>query len=198
MKQQINLYQPIFRKQQKIFSAVTMLQITAFFVVVLACIYAYNVYQLKPFSRELDKTNARLEKLTQQIEIVSKNLSAKRKNSLLESEISRLTMHLENMKKVSAALSTGTFGNANGFSDQFEALARGHVDGAWLTDISIGDGGGRLAFSGKSIDPELVPIFIQRLAEAPVFKDQKFNVLELKRITGEGDVIDFNIGSGGS
>lgn len=196
MKQQINLYQPIFRKQQKVFSAVTMLQITAFFVVVIFSIYAYNVYKLKPFSRELDKTNVRLEKLTQQIEIVGKKLSGRGKNSLLESEISRLTTRLENMKKVSAALSSGSFGNADGFSDHFEALAREHVDGAWLTDITIADGGGKLALAGKSIDPELVPIYIQRLADAPVFKDQKFNILELKRISGEGDVISFNIGSG--
>ena len=66
MKQQINLYQPMFRKQEKVFSALTMLQITGFFIVVLSGIYAYNVNRLKPFSVELRNTNAQLEKLSKQ------------------------------------------------------------------------------------------------------------------------------------
>jgi hypothetical protein len=198
VKQQINLYQPMFRKQEKIFSALTMLQITGFFIVVLSGIYAYNVNRLKPFSVELRNTNAQLEKLSKQIEVVSRSLASRGKNKLMESEITRLTMRLENMQKIRSALSEGSFGNASGFSTLFEALARNRVDGAWLTEITISDGGGKLALSGKSIDPELVPIYIKRLAQAPVFKNQNFNILELERITGARDLIGFNISSGGS
>ena len=196
MKQQINLYQPMFRKQQKVFSAITMLQITGFFIIVLAAIYSYNVYQLRPFSAELGKTDAQMTKLSQQIEAISKRFPGRGKNTLLASEISRLTTRLENMKKIQVALAQGSFGNTSGFSDHFEALARNHVDGAWLTDITISSGGGKLTLSGKSIDPELVPIYIKRLADAPVFKDQRFNILDLERITGATDLIGFNISSG--
>ena len=198
MKQQVNLYQPMFRKQQKVFSALTMLQITGFFIVVLSAIYGYSGYRLRPFSVELDKTNAQLTKLSQQIEVVSKRFNARGKNKLMESEISRLTTRLDNMKKIKNALSEGSFGNASGFSTLFEALARNHVDGAWLTDITISDGGAKLTLSGKSIDPELVPIYIKRLADAPAFKNQRFNILDLERITGANDLIGFNISSGGS
>jgi len=196
VKQQINLYQPMFRKQQKVFSAITMLQITGFFIVVLAAIYSYNVYRLQPFSGELDKTNTQMTKLSQQVEAISKRLPSRGKNKILESEISRLSMRLGNMKKIRVALTQGSFGNTSGFSDHFEALAKNHVDGAWLTDITISDGGGKLTLSGKSIDPELVPIYIKRLAAAPVFKDQRFNILDLERITGATDLISFNISSG--
>ena len=198
MKQQVNLFQPMFRKQQKVFSALTMLQITGFFIVVLSAIYGYSSYRLRPFSVELDKTNAQLTKLSQQIEVVSKRFNARGKNKLMESEISRLTTRLDNMKKIKNALSEGSFGNASGFSTLFEALARNHVDGAWLTDITISDGGAKLTLSGKSIEPELVPIYIKRLADAPAFKNQRFNILDLERITGANDLIGFNISSGGS
>jgi hypothetical protein len=197
VKQQINLYQPMFRKQQKVFSALTMLQITAFFVVVLSAIYAYNIFQLRPFSVELDKTSAQLAKLSQQIEALSKSFPAGGKNQLMESEITRLATRLENMEKIRVALSEGSFGNVIGFSGHFEALARGHIDGAWLTDITIADGGGNLTLSGKSIDPELVPVYIKRLADEPVFKNQIFNILELQRISGVTDLIGFNISNGG-
>ena len=75
MKQQVNLYQPIFRQQEKVFSAITMLQITAFFVVVLGAIYAYTTMQLQPFSDELEKANVQFEKLSSQIEVLSKQFS---------------------------------------------------------------------------------------------------------------------------
>lgn len=187
----------MFRKQEKVFSAVTMLQITGFFMVVLAAVYAYNSYQLKPFYMELKKTNAQFEKLSKQIEAISRSLPANGKNQLMESEISRLTTQLENMKKIQGALSTGSFGNASGFSDHLEALAREHVDGAWLTSITIANGGGKLTLEGKSIDAELVPVYIKRLATAPVFRDQKFNILDLERIPGADDMLSFNIGTGG-
>jgi hypothetical protein len=182
VKQQINLYQPIFRKQQKVFSAVTMLQITAFFIVVLSSVYAFNVHKLKPFSVELKKANDQFEKLSNQIEVLSKTYSMDGKRRLMESE---------------TALSEGSFGNVTGFSGYFEALAMGRVEGAWLTGISIAGGGEKLNFSGKSIDPELVPVYIKRLADAPVFHNQNFNVVELKRISGPEELISFNIGTGG-
>lgn len=197
MRQQINLYQPMFRKQQKIFSAVTMLQITAFFIVVLSSIYVFNVYQLKPFSVEIEKSDSQLAKLSDQIEVMSKTFPQMGKSRLMESEISRLTTRLENIKKIKTALSEGSFGNVAGFSGYFEALARGYVEGAWLTGINIADGGGKLNLSGKSVNPELVPVYIKRLADAPVFKNQKFNMLELVRISEQEDLISFNIGTGG-
>lgn len=197
MKQQINLYQPMFRKQEKVFSAVTMLQITGFFIIVLTGIYSYNLYQLQPFSVELEKTGTQLTKLTNQIDVLSRSLPARGKNKLMESEITRMTIRLDNMKKIQGALSEGSFGNVNGFSEHFEALARGHVDGSWLTDITIANGGDKLALAGKSIDPELVPMYIKRLAQAPVFKNLRFNILDLERIPGARVLIGFNIRSDG-
>ncbi|MFQ5659807.1 MAG: PilN domain-containing protein [Gammaproteobacteria bacterium] len=196
MKQQINLYQLIFRKQKKVFSAVAMLQISIFFMVVFGAVYAYNLVQLRPFQKELDKTTTQLEKLTKQIEIVSKKLPGRNKSKLLENEIARLTAELERMKKVEEALSKGSFGNMAGFSGYFEALARGHVTGTWLTGIHIARGGGSLSFDGKSINAELVPVYIKNLAAAPVFDKRTFNILELQR-EKDSDFISFNVATGG-
>ena len=63
MKQEINLFQPIFRRQKKVFSAVTMLQVVALFVVVLTAIYAANLYHLRPFDADLARTNQDIARL---------------------------------------------------------------------------------------------------------------------------------------
>ena len=195
MIQQINLYQPMFRRQKKLFSAVTMLQILAFFVVILAGVYGYMASGLQPFRTELQKTDAEFEKLTKQIEVYRASFPEEAKGKLLETEIARLTKELDERRKLKQALETGTFGNVQGFSGLFEALAKGHVDGAWLTGIRIGNGGRQISLSGKAVDPELVPAYIRRLSETAVFQKRAFNVLELVRSEekGEAGLITFNI-----
>lgn len=195
--QQINLYQPMFRQQKRIFSAMTMLQISGFFLVVLAAAYGYNVHSLNPFRVELARTTAEFDRLAARIEQVRAAAPGQAEVKLVEREIARLSQELESGRRLKQALATGSFGNTQGFSSYFEALARGHVDGAWLTDIAIAQGGGKLDFSGKTIDPELVPLYLRRLSEAPVFRKRGFNVLELARSEQEKQLLTFNIGTGG-
>ena len=195
--QQVNLYQPMFRQQKKIFSAVTMLQICGFFLLVLGAAYGYNVHSLSPFKTELARTTAEFDRIAQRIEAVRTTAPGQAEVKLMEQEIARLSRELEDGRRLKQALATGSFGNTAGFSGYFEALARGHVDGAWLTGIAIAQGGGQLSFTGKTIDPELVPLYLRRLAEAPVFRKRGFNVLELARSEKENQLVTFNIGTGG-
>ncbi|MBI2994342.1 MAG: hypothetical protein HYY48_09240 [Gammaproteobacteria bacterium] len=193
--QQINLYQPIFRRQKKIFSAVTMLQIVGFFIVILGALYAYATFGLQPFRGELLKTEADFAKLTKQIELYRAKYSEEGKSKLLETEIARLTRELAERRRLKETLAAGSFGNIQGFSSLFEALAKGHVDGAWLTGIRIGKGGHVISLSGKTVDPELIPVYIRRLSDTAAFRNRGFNVLDLARSEEEEEagLINFNI-----
>ena len=197
MKQQINLYQPMFRKQEKVFSAVTMLQIIVFFTVILIGIYAYSFSQLQPFHAELDKTLKQFDKLSKQIEIIAQALPRRAESKLIVNEIARLTKELQHRQKVKDALSKGSFGSTDGFSGYFEALAKGHIGGIWLTGIHIAQGGALLSFNGKSIDPELIPVYLKRLSKEPVFNNRAFNILEMQRAEAEPELLLFNVATGG-
>ena len=50
--QQINLYQPIFRRQRQIFSALTMAQAVGVFVTALLTIYGYGLWQVRGLEAE--------------------------------------------------------------------------------------------------------------------------------------------------
>jgi len=196
VRQQVNLYQPIFRKQKKVFSAVAMLQITGFFIVVLSGIYFYGGLKIKPFHDELDRSNVQFEKLTGQIEVISRNLSTQSGSRIIASELQRATDELERINMIRTALASGAIGNSQGFSGYLEALAESHVNGAWLTAINISEGGKQLTINGVSIDPELVPVYIKRLSEAPVFDNSNFNTVELKRSGTEPDRVLFVVATG--
>lgn len=197
MMQQVNLFQPMFRQQKKIFSAATMLQIVLFFAVVLGAVYAYTLTRLEPFRNELARVEGEFEKLTRQIELHRARFPTREKSKLLEQEVERLSVEVAFQRRLKEALSSGSFGNAAGFSDHFEALARGHVEGSWLTRILLANGGANVSLSGKTVDPELVPVYIRRLAESPEFSKRAFNVLELARSQKEVNLVEFNIATGG-
>jgi len=181
MIQQINLYQPMFRKQKKVFSAMTMLQIFLFFVFVLGGLYGYELYRIKPFQQQVLKLDRSFVELNAQLAKLTSQQPSTAKSKLLESEVERQTKDLDELKRVQFILTKHEFGNATGFSSYLEAFARQHVDGTWLTRVSIAGGGTVLGLEGKTLSSELVPIYIQQLAEEKTLSGSSFNVMELHR-----------------
>ncbi|MEX2517388.1 MAG: PilN domain-containing protein [Gammaproteobacteria bacterium] len=193
MNQQINLYQPMFRKQEKVFSAVTMLQITGFIVLVLAAIYGYSLYSLQPFKSELAKIDSEHNKLEQQLSRLEAQAPANVKSQLLEDEVRQLTQELEQKQRVQEMLTSGRYGNRDGFSGLLEGLARQHVSGLWLTQVRVTSGGTQLMMSGKANSAELIPIYIQKLAAETAFAKLSFNVLQISRSESEDGMVEFNL-----
>ncbi len=196
MNQQINLFQPMFRKQKKVFSAIAMAQVVGLIVIMLGAIYAYNLWSLQPFEKELVKVNTELQRLQQEFAQLQAKAPASTKSQLLEDEIRLLSRELEHKRQIAEVLNTGSFGNRKGFSAYFEGLARQHVSGLWLTKVTLHNGGTRLVLSGKTNDAELIPIYIQKLASEPAFAGLSFNVLEMSRDEDNAEIIVFNMATG--
>ena len=191
MRQEINLFQPMFRRQKKVFSTVTMLQIVALFVVVQGALYAAQAYTLKPFERELARTGQDVARLRTQLQKLQRQSEPEGVDKLLEAEVARQTRELGQRRQVQEILKTGAFGNTRGFSVILEALARRHMDGTWITRVSIENGGEKFGFEGGTVSSELVPAYIQRLAQEPALAGISFNVLEVLRLEGTPNELQF-------
>ncbi len=185
MMQQINLYQPMFRKQKVVFSAATMLQVGLFFLIIFASIYAYQVVKIKPYKAQIVSIDQELSQLNQQVVAMETLQKNKGKSKLLENEIEKLSKALEQQERISRILSSRSFGNSSGFSSYLESFARRHVEGTWLTDVNISQGGTLLGLKGKTLSSELVPVYIQSLAKEKNLQGASFNVMELARVEKE-------------
>lgn len=193
MNQQINLYQPMFRRQQKVFSAVAMVQILGVLVLVLALFYGYSRWSLQPFEQELAKVETGQRRLQSELDRLQASISAKTKSQLLEDEVQRLSRELEQKQRVARMISSGQFGNREGFVQLLEGLARQHINGLWLTRVALANGGKQLTLSGKANSSELVPLYIQRLSNESVFSGVSFNVLDIRRSDDEPGIVEFNL-----
>ncbi len=188
MNQQINLYQPMFRKQKVVFSAMTMLQVSVVFLVLFSSIYAFQALKVRPYKKQLSALGSELVQLEQQVNAMEQAQKKKGKSKLLESEIKKLTKQLEQKERIANILTSRSFGNAAGFSGYLESFARGHVEGTWLTKVDINAGGSLLGLKGKTLASELVPVYLQKLAEEESLKGSSFNVMEIARVESkEGD-----------
>ena len=192
MNQQINLYQPMFRKQKIVFSAMTMLQVGIFFLLVFSSLYAYQKIQIKPYQQQLANIDKELVQLGNQVTTLESTQKSQSKSKLLENEIAKLSKELEQRERISNVLSSRSFGNSSGFSSYLEAFARGHVQGTWLTNVNIRQGGSSLGLKGKTLSSELVPVYIQKLAEEKSLQGSSFNVMELARIELEEGSSEIN------
>lgn len=200
MIQQINLYQPMFRRQVKVLSAMTMAHTTLLLLVVLTTVYFYGQHRIKPLAVQLQKFSHDVASLQAQVDSYKKQIPDDTRGQLLENEIARLEKELKQRKEVQVILAHQELGNTKGFSGYMEALARQHVEGTWLTRVAITNGGRALSLEGKTLSPVLVPRYIQRLAKENILSGITFNVMELQRPgAGEKQVaaghneLDFNI-----
>lgn len=191
MYQQINLYQPMLREQKVVFSAMTMLQVGVFFLFVFAAMYAYELNSLKPYEKQLASMDKELEQLNMQVEALGSG-KKRNKSKLLEREIAKLTKQLEQRERIENILSSRSFGNSQGFSSYLESFARGHVEGTWLTSVNIKQGGAALGLKGKTLSSELVPVYIQKLAEEESLNGSAFNTMELARVETEAGESELN------
>lgn len=60
----------------------------------------------------------------------------------------------------------------------------------WLTKVAIKDGGQSLSLSGKTLNPDSLPVYLDKLSELEVFSDMSFRVFDLTR---EPDGLSFEV-----
>ncbi len=85
------------------------------------------------------------------------------------------------------------------FSDYFQALSRQTVDGVWLTGFSAEWPSARMTLSARALSTDLVPRYLKRLNEEPLFRDRRFATLEVgEREFGQQRVAEFRLDSSGA
>lgn len=178
MNQQINLYHPIFRKEQKKFSAQTMLQASAVVAIAVVLLVAANLWQLRQLRAAVAAADAELSATTKQVEALAK-LAGRSADPQLLAEQRKLEQVWNTIQLVRGNAATGA--KSGGYSEYFRGLARQYRPGLWLTGITVADGGNELVLQGRTPTPDAVPAYIERLAREPAFAGKQFDVFEIAR-----------------
>ena len=191
MSQQINLYHPIFRKEKKKFSARAMAQAGGAIVAGVVVLYGFNAWQLRGLRAELKQAEAQQATAANRLDELTRRLGVKGGKS----ELARLRDEVTARERLRALLAQGGIGNSKGYSDFFVALARQHLNGLWLTRLDIGGGGDNMVLEGRSVLPDLVPRYMQRLSTERALAGRDFQVFRLARAGTKTHYVDFVVKS---
>jgi hypothetical protein len=92
-----------------------------------------------------------------------------------------MEQQLKGEEEVLEVLQSGRLGNTQGYSGYMRAFARQTVNGLWLTEFGIKGAGNEMLLGGRTLRPELVPAYIQRLNQEVAMQGRDFAALEMQR-----------------
>ena|SRR5579859_1957572 len=179
MSQQINLFNPIFLRQEKYFSAKTMVESLTVILVALCAFYLYALNEVRSFEDVAADVGHQLAETRDRFIKLGGELSPQRRSKLLEAQVARAESEAHGKEILLASLHAAAAGKAPGFSQYFAAFARQTVPGVWLTGFSVGSGGEQLSIQGRVLHPDLVPVYIRALNHEPVMRGRSVAWLKL-------------------
>jgi len=179
MAQQINLFNPVFLKQKKHFSAATMLQSLGLVVAGVLVFYGYARHETSVQTRVADDAAKQLAAQTQQVAALTREFSPGGRSRLLQDELARANARLNQREEMLAVLQTGGLGNTAGFARYLTALAHQPVGGVWLTGFSVTGDESELHLSGRVLQADLVPLYIRALSREEVMRGRRVAELRL-------------------
>lgn len=182
MSQQINLFNPIFLKQKKYFSAVTMAQALGLILIGCLGLGAFANFQLAALAKDAKATSAQLAQVQAQLNQVSATAGSRQKDSVLEEAVRHAETEVQSLQQVTEVLKKEEFSNTRGYAEQMRAFARQIVNGVWLTGFTIDDAGTEIGLQGRALRPDLVPMYINRLKLEPVLRGKSFDALDMQAV----------------
>ena len=181
MSQQINLFNPVFLQQKKIFSARTMGAALLVLIVGVAALQVYGKMRVQALQKQADAGAAQLAQKQARLTSVAAEFGPRQKSAAVEAELAEGEGQLAALRDISSVLERGELGNTQGYAEYFRALARQHVDGLWLTGVNIAGAGVDIAVRGRALDPQRVPGYLNRLTTEPVMRGKAFGSLSISQ-----------------
>ena len=177
MRQQINLYQPIFSEQRKLFSAATVALAMSALLIALAVFSVHANLRVQKFAREVEALRVQQ---AEQENLLGEG-AAEHSPAALEARVKQLGTLVAERGRALEILQSGAAGTAIGFAARLEALARRHVDGLWIDSMHLSGTNGAMTLSGATLNPDLVPAYLRSLAQDKVLAGTRFDDFVIER-----------------
>ena len=180
MSQQINLYNPLFRK--KGFSPTSANAMLYAVGLAIACTAVYGVYQdtrTREAARVAQEVAQQVTEVTESRNKMVAQLELQKPNAELAAELGQLEMRLRGRQDIVEALNSGAVGTTGGFSEFMRAFSRQTVNGLWLTGFDIASSGNEFKIEGRTLSADLLPVYLTRLNAEKALQGRQFAALRI-------------------
>lgn len=175
----INLYQAEFRPARVVFRASQMLTALGLLLLGMLAVHGWGVWQSRELTAHVHQVRQQTETLEARLATLVRPAAPAVPDAALTAEIQRLESQLAALTRLEQALRSGALGSTRGWSAHFEALARVHVPGLWLTGVHLEGGSPDLTLRGRCLDGHAPARYIALLRREPQFAGLAFASLEI-------------------
>lgn len=192
MQQQINLFQPVFRREAKVFSARTLAQLLGLALVLSLAGVALLQLQLGRHGATRNLLDVQYRQLETQLQALEAQADAGQV-AALDARIQELETRLADGAAELAEIGSLVVARSRGFSPLLGALAQYPMDGLWLTGIRLADG--ELELQGRARHPELIPQYLAQIGGDPALSTWPLAVVQVERETDDAALLSFTLRS---
>jgi len=196
INQQVNLFQPTFRKERKLLSFEAMVKTCVAVLILMGGIYGWGEWRAQVIHSSFLSLQNKFEVQTTQLSKVGRGSTPDVSVTRLKQELKELEQALMMHRKKITELGQARDSFDNGVSEYMASFSRQSPKGVWLTGFSVKAGGSALKIQGSALKPGLIPVFLQRLSSEPALEGTRFGLLEIERKGLERDYVDFTVYTG--
>lgn len=179
MPQQINLCIPILLTQKRYFSAQTLVQVLAVFMLLGGGLSAYWVWSLNVASEGFKKTLAIQagELASLQAAIAQGKAGSGLDDAALAKDLQERRAELQHHESQMDELQHGLFRPGWGHSARLQLLAQSIPAQVWVTEVKADEG--QLNVSGFTLEPAALNDWVAKLAASPLLQAQKLSTVQI-------------------
>jgi hypothetical protein len=113
------------------------------------------------------------------LQAAAESSAARKPDAAVQNAVAEAERTLQQRRAALQMLAASPIDNEGGFASRLEALARQSVDGLWLTGMVLRQDD--VVLKGRALQPELIPVYVQRLDREPSLQGRAFKALEVVR-----------------
>lgn len=195
MMQQVDLIPEVLRPK---YDPLNLKNVCAGVVLFALMMVAYGGFsQFSHDQLELRVTNLQTEK-QQTIELISslsQIIANKTQDTGLLARADQLKAEVESNEKLIELVKLTSIGTTKGFHQALQDLSEFHLNGVWLSEIKLQEGGSDILLRGGAVSADKIPEYLASLEKGVAFKGVPFKVIQLKRGDDQSQIIEFLLSS---
>lgn len=196
MRQQVNLFQPIFRQERKILSFDVVLQFCLIMVAAMGLVYGYGQWHTMSTQEQLARLQTMHTNRLALLAEIDKKISSGGKVAIEKEQIALLEQELKAKKYLLNTMYKADKAYASGFSHYLEIFSKHMLKGMWLTGFSFLGGGTGMEIRGGAMKPGLILEFLDNLSKESILAGMDFNLFQVLREDPDQAWVEFTLNTG--
>jgi hypothetical protein len=179
MTHNINLYDASLKARRDLLAAGPALAMVGATVVCVALAVGWARDAAARLGPIAEQGAAALQARQAALQAAAESSAAKKADPQVQNAVADAQRSLLQRRAALQMLAASPIDGEGGFAARLEALARQSVDGLWLTGMALRQDD--VVLKGRALQPQLIPVYVQRLDREPSLQGRAFKALEVVR-----------------